>query len=297
MSLTQRLGKLGCFEIGSYKGSKMNKDIQNKKEKLISIIEKYDNLIVAFSGGVDSTFLLGVAREVLKDNVVAVTARSPVHPERETEFTKKFAKSSGIKHIMMQSREMSQENFVANTKDKCYLCKKLLAEDLLKLASEMGIKHVAHGANMDDMDDFRPGLKAAREMGIEAPLVDASLTKKDIRFLSKEMDLVTWDKPSMACLASRIPYGTPITDEALNKIDRAEQFILGLGFISCRVRYHKEVARIEVSPEDFKKTFDDKIRTVIINKLKDIGFLYISLDMEGYIQGSMNRSLAFRHPG
>ena len=279
------------------KRGKMNIDIQKKKEKLILILEKYNSLIVAFSGGVDSTFLLGVAREVLKDNVVAVTARSPVHPERETKFTKKFAKSLGIKHIMMQSREMSQEDFVANTKDKCYLCKKLLAEDLLKLASEMGIKHVAHGANMDDMDDFRPGLKAAREMGIEAPLIDASLTKKDIRFLSKEMDLVTWDKPSMACLASRIPYGTSITNEALNKIDRAEQFILSLGFVSCRVRYHNEVARIEVSPGEFERLIDDKTRTAIIGKFKDIGFLYISMDLEGYLQGSMNRSFSFRHPG
>jgi len=273
----------------------MNKENLNKKEELISMLKKYNNLIVAFSGGVDSTFLLQVANEVIEGNVVAVTARSSVHPERETEFTKKFAKSLGIKHIIIQSREMSRPDFVANTKDRCYVCKKLLAEDLLKLASEMGIKYVAHGANMDDMDDFRPGLKAAREMGIEAPLVDACMTKKDIRFLSKEMDLVTWDKPSMACLASRIPYGTPITDEALNKIDRAEQFVLSLGFISCRVRYHNEVARIEVSPGDFERLFDDKIRIAIISKFKDIGFLYISMDLEGYIQGSMNRSFSLEN--
>jgi len=271
----------------------MNRTTQNKKDKLISIIEKYDNLIVAFSGGVDSTFLLKFAHAILKENVVAVTAQSPIHPERETEFTKKFAKNLGIKHITMQSREMSRPDFVANTRDRCYICKKLLAEDLLKLASEMGIKYVAHGANMDDMDDFRPGLKAARETGIEAPLVDACLTKKDIRFLSKEMNLVTWDKPSMACLASRIPYGTPINDEALNKIDRAEQFVLSLGFISCRVRYHNEVARIEVSPGDFKRLFEDKTRMAIISKFKDIGFLYISMDLEGYVQGSMNRSISF----
>ena len=268
----------------------MNKEELNKKEELISMLKKYNNLIVAFSGGVDSTFILQLANEVIEGNVVAVTAQSPIHPERETEFTKKFAKSLGIKHIIMQSREMSRPDFVANTKGRCYVCKKLLAEDLLKLASKTGIKHIAHGANMDDLDDFRPGLKAAREMSIEAPLVDACLTKKDIRFLSKEMDLVTWDKPSMACLASRIPYGTPITDEALNKIDRAEQFVLSLGFISCRVRYHNEVARIEVSPGDFKRLFNDKTRMAIISKFKDIGFLYISMDLEGYIQGSMNRS-------
>ena len=268
----------------------MNKNPQNKKEKLISIIEKCDNLIVAFSGGVDSTFLLHVANEVIEGNVVAVTAQSPLHPERETEFTKKFAKRLNIKHIIMQSREMIWADFVANTKDRCYVCKKMLAEDLLKIASDMGIKHVAHGANMDDLDDFRPGLRAAREMSIEAPLVDAGMTKKDIRFLSKEMDLVTWDKPSMACLASRIPYGTLITDEALDRIDRAEQFVLSLGFIDCRVRYHGEIARIEVNPEDFERLIDEKTRMAIISKFKKIGFLYISLDMEGYIQGSMNRS-------
>ncbi|RLG30080.1 ATP-dependent sacrificial sulfur transferase LarE [Methanosarcinales archaeon] len=275
----------------------MNRTTQNKKDKLISIIDKYDNLIVAFSGGVDSTFLLKVAREVLKDNVVAVTARSPVHPERETGFTKKFAKSLRIKHIMMQSREMKSSDFVVNTKERCYICKKMLAQDLLKLASEIGINNIAHGANVDDLHDYRPGIKAAEEMGIIAPLVDADMTKKDIRILSKKMSLDTWNKPSMACLASRIPYGTPITDKALNMIDLAEQFVLGLGFISCRVRYHNDLARIEVSPGDFKKIFDEKTRLAIINKFKDIGFLYISMDMEGYIQGSMNRSLAFRHLG
>ena len=271
----------------------MNRDTQNKKEKLISIIEKYDNLIVAFSGGVDSTFLLKIAHENLKGNVVAVTARSSVHPERETKFATEFAKSLGIKHVMMQSREMSWPEFVANTKERCYICKKMLAQDLLKLASEMGVSNIAHGANMDDMDDYRPGFKAAEEMGIIAPLVDAGMTKKDIRMLSKKMGLDTWDKPSMACLASRIPYGTPITDEALNKIDRAEQLVLSLGFISCRVRYHNEVARIEVSPGDFKRLFDDKTRMAIISKFKDIGFLYISMDLEGYVQGSMNRSISF----
>ncbi|MDY6790108.1 MAG: ATP-dependent sacrificial sulfur transferase LarE [Thermodesulfobacteriota bacterium] len=268
----------------------MNKDIQNKKQKLISIIERYDHLMVAFSGGVDSTFLLETASKVLHKNVIAVTAQSPIHPERETEFTKKFAKRLGIKHIMMQSREMKLPEFVVNNEDRCYVCKKLLAEGLLKLAAEMGIQYVAHGANVDDLDDFRPGFKAAVEMGIIAPLLDAKMTKKDIRRLSQEMGLAVWNKPSMACLASRIPYGIPISGEALDKIDRAERFILSLGFISCRVRYHNEVARIEVSPGDFKKLIDDKTRTAIINNLKDLGFLYISMDLEGYISGSLNRS-------
>ena len=285
--------KYGHFFLS--KRGKMNIDIQKKKEKLILILEKYNSLIVAFSGGVDSTFLLCMANKVIQGNVIAVTAHSSIHPEREIEFTKKLTKSLGIKHLMIRSKEMSLPDFVANTKEKCYLCKKLLAQDLLKLGSEMGVSHIAHGANLDDLDDYRPGFKAAEEMGMIAPLLDAKMTKNDIRMLSKEMGLETWNKPSMACLASRIPYGVPIIDEALNKIDRAEEFILSLGFASCRVRYHNEVARIEVSPEDFKKTFDDKIRTAIISKLKEIGFLYISLDLEGYIQGSMNRSFSLRN--
>jgi len=268
----------------------MNKDTQYKKEKLISILEKYDDLIVAFSGGVDSTFLLYMANKMVQGTVIAVTVHSPIHPEKEIEFTKKFTKSLGIKHIMMRSREMSLPDFVANTKERCYICKKLLAEDLLKLASEIKISNIAHGANLDDLDDYRPGFKAAVEMGMIAPLLDAKMTKKDIRILSKSMGLDTWNKPSMACLASRIPYGMTISDEALNKIDQAEQFILSLGFTSCRVRYHNEIARIEVNPEDFKKLFDDKTKIAIISKLKDIGFLYISIDLEGYIQGSLNRS-------
>ena len=268
----------------------MNREILNKKEKLISNLKKFSNLIVAFSGGVDSTFLLQTTNKVIQGNVIAATAQSPIHPERETEFTKKFTKSLGIKHIIMKSREMSRPDFTANTKERCYICKKMFAQDLLKLASEMGVSNIAHGANMDDLDDYRPGFKAAEEMGIIAPMVDAGMTKKDIRMLSNKIGLDTWNKPSMACLASRIPYGTPITDEALKKIDRAEQFVLSLGFLSCRVRYHNEIARIEVSLGDFKRLLDDKTRKAIISKFKEIGFLYISMDLEGYIQGSMNRS-------
>ncbi|MBT8351029.1 MAG: ATP-dependent sacrificial sulfur transferase LarE [Deltaproteobacteria bacterium] len=270
----------------------MNTDTQNKKQKLISILKKYDHLIVAFSGGVDSTFLLYMANKVIQGNVIAATAHSSIHPKREIKFTKKLAKSIGVKHLVIPSREMNLPDFVENTKEKCYLCKKSLAQDLLKMGSEMGVSHIAHGANLDDLDDYRPGFKAAVEMGMIAPLLDAKMTKKDIRMLSKEVGLETWDKPSMACLASRIPYGVPIIDEALNKVDQAEEFIRSLGFISCRVRYHHEVARIEVNPKDFKKVFDDKIRIAIINRFKEIGFSYISVDLEGYIQGSMNRSIS-----
>ena len=275
----------------------MNRDIQNKKEKLISILKKYDDLVVAFSGGVDSTFLLYMANKVVKGKVIAVTAHSSIHSESEIEFAQKLAKRLNIKHLMIRSREMNLPDFVANTKEKCYFCKKMLAQDLNKLASELGVTHIAHGANLDDLDDYRPGFKAAVEMGMIAPLLDAKMTKNDIRLLSKEMGLETWNKPSMACLASRIPYGVPIIDETLNKIDRAERFIINLGFNTCRVRYHHEVARIELDPKDFNKIFDDKIRIAIINKFKEIGFSYLSIDLEGYVQGSMNRSLSLNNKG
>ena len=190
--------------------------------------------------------------------------------------------------MVIQSREMSRPDFKANTKDRCYICKRYLFEDLLKIAFNMGIEHVAHGANVDDLEDFRPGFAAAEEMGIKAPLVDAGLTKDDIRSLSKQMNLKTWNKPPMACLASRIPYGTPITDRDLKMVEQAEQVILGLGFTACRVRLHSNVARIEVDPGEIEKMLDKGIRSAIIGKLREIEFSHAAVDMEGYRQGSMN---------
>ena len=265
-----------------------NISLKEKRNRLISILKNYDSLLVAFSGGVDSTFLLTVSHVVLKDNVAAATAVSPVHSLREKEIATAYAKSLEIKHVMLQTEEMNLPDFTANRKDRCYICKKNLFKELLRMASNMGMKYVAHGANMDDLKDFRPGFRAAGEMEIVAPLIEAGLAKKDIRLLSKEMNLKTWDKPPMACLATRIPYGIPITQEALGIIEQAENVILTLGFRNCRVRYHDEVARIELDPLDFEKIFNEKIKAVIIKKFKDLGFFHISIDLEGYRQGSMN---------
>jgi uncharacterized protein len=270
----------------------METAINQKKEHLLSIIKEYGSLLVAFSGGVDSTFLLAVARQVLKDNLVAVTSKSPVHPLREHQTATDFAKNLGVDHRIIQSREMSRPDFLMNNKDRCYICKKYLFEDLLKIARDKGIEYVAHGANIDDLQDFRPGFAAADEMGIKAPLVDAGLTKDDIRALSKEMNLATWNKPSMACLATRIPYGTPITKKALNIVEQAEYIILDLGFTACRVRLHGTTARIEVDSGEIEKMLDPGNRSAIIEKLKEIGFSHISVDLEGYRQGSMNLNLA-----
>ncbi|MBU0986353.1 MAG: ATP-dependent sacrificial sulfur transferase LarE, partial [Proteobacteria bacterium] len=226
-------------------------NLKEKRNRLVTTLKKFDALMIAFSGGVDSTFLLACAREILQDNLVAVTAQSALQPQREKAASVALAKHLGVRHIVVQTREMYHHDFVANTTDRCYICKKYLFADLLKLASEMGILHLAHGANKDDLKDFRPGFIAALEMGIHAPLIDAGLTKADIRLLSKEMKLETWNKPPMACLATRIPYGTPITVESLAMIEKAEDYILSLGVKSCRVRIHEKTARIELDPAEF----------------------------------------------
>jgi len=270
---------------------KMNNDLKTKRGHLISILKDYGSLLVAYSGGVDSTFLLAMAHEALKKNLVALTAKSPLHPLRENQEAKAFAQKLGIIHLFFKSREMSRSEFTANTRERCYLCKKYLFKDLLEIARDKNIKYVAHGANIDDLKDFRPGYDAAREMNIMAPMVDAGLTKKDIRMLSKQMNLKTWNKPPMSCLATRIPYGTQITIEKLKMIERAEQVILDLFVTSCRVRVHDKAARIEVNPGDIEKIMDQGNRSTIVAKLRKIGFSYVAVDLEGYGPGRMNRDI------
>ena len=265
--------------------------LNNKKKRLTLILKGFDSLMVAFSGGVDSAFLLAVAHEVLKKNVVAVTAVSEIHPPREKKKAMEFVKNYGIKHIMLQSKEMSLPAFLANRKDRCYVCKKNLFEKLIKIASNIGIKYIAHGANTDDLEDFRPGHTAAQEMGVLAPMIDAGLTKDDIRLLSKEMNLETWNKPALACLATRIPYETPITVKALEMVDQAEDALISLGFNACRVRKHENMARIEVNPKEIETISDKKIRETIVRKFRKIGFSHVTVDLEGYIQGNMNRAI------
>ena len=262
-----------------------------KRDRLISILKGYGSLLVAYSGGVDSSFLLAVAHEALKNNLLAVTAASPLHPEWETREAADFANILGVEHMIIQSRIMHRADFKSNTKERCYLCKKYLIEELLKISNYRNIQYVAHGANVDDLSDYRPGFAAAQEMGIKAPMVDAGLTKNDIRRLSKQMNLSTWNKPQMACLASRIPYGTAITEKDLKMVTQAEQVMYGLGVTGCRVRIHGKVARIEVDAGDIERILDPKTRSVIIEKLRKIGFSHVAVDLEGYQSGSMNRDL------
>ena len=265
--------------------------LEQKKNRLETLLKQYGALLVAFSGGVDSTFLLAVAHGLLKQNVLAVTAASPVHPSRETADAIAIAKDLGVEHIVVQAGEMNLPDFTANTKDRCYVCKKNILEDLLRIAEKRGIRHVAHGANVDDGSDYRPGARAAMEMGIVAPLNEAGLTKDEIRRLSKEMNLDTWNKPAMACLATRIPYGTEITAGALKMVEQAEDLMLKLGFGACRVRVHGGVARIEVRPENIERIADPSVRGQIVREFREIGFAHIAVDLEGYVQGSMNRTI------
>ncbi len=267
----------------------MNKNTLEKKEKLISIIKGYGSLLVAFSGGVDSSFLLMIAHKVLKKNLVAVIGTSAVHPEREKTAALKFAGNLSVELITLKTREMDDQRFLANTKDRCYICKKNLFTDLWQIASEREIRHISHGANMDDLNDFRPGFKAADEMDVKAPLIDAGLTKDDIRKLSKQMKLATWNKPSMACLATRIPCGQAIKESDLKMVESAEQVITDLGFKLCRVRLCGDTGRIEIDPEKIEKIMAKDVRRLIIKRLKKIGFSHISIDIQGYRQGSMNR--------
>ena len=265
--------------------------IIQKKEALIQKIKGLDSLLVAFSGGVDSTFLLALAHQVLGERVAAATARSVIHPSHELEGALEFTRDSGIQHIVFRSDEAGISGFVSNGPDRCYHCKKALFQRLLEIAKERGIKHVAHAANMDDLDDYRPGFKAAEEAGIIAPLVDARLNKKQIRLLSKEMGLFTWDKPAMACLATRIPYGDPINEKKLMMVEEAEAFLLDYGFKECRVRHHGTMARIEVVSSEIEKMSRAGLRKKVVDKFREIGFLHIAVDLEGYVSGSMNRDL------
>ena len=266
-------------------------DAASKKENLIHYLEKLDSLLVAFSGGVDSTFLLALSHQTLMDKVVAVTESSTTYPSREREEAIKFTKDRGIEHIVFQADETSIAEFVSNAPDRCYHCKKSLSKNLLNIAKQKRISHVAYAANLDDLSDYRPGMDAAREMGIIAPLVDAHLSKEEIRFLSKEMGLPTWDKPAMACLASRIPYGEPITTKKLKMVEEAEDFLADQGFRQYRVRHHGSVARIEVAGSEIKKITGPELRKNIVEKFRQIGFYHIAVDLEGYFSGSMNRVL------
>ena len=263
-----------------------------KKRALVEALGGIDSLLVAYSGGVDSTFLVAVAHEVLGAGVLAVTATAPFYPSVETREAVEFTRQRGIEQLVIPSEAGELPEFRANPPDRCYHCKTYLFKKLKVIAEHRGIRHIAHAANADDGRDYRPGSKAAEEAGVLSPLVDAGLDKEEIRFLSREMGLPAWNKPAMACLASRIPYGDPITAEKLTMIDEAEAFLASKGFRQLRVRCHGSLARIELEEKDFPKIMEEPLRKMIVAKLRALGFLYVSLDLEGYATGRLNRSIS-----
>jgi uncharacterized protein len=252
-------------------------------------------VVVAYSGGTDSTLLLKVAHDELGENAMAVTAVSPSTSSDELESATSMAREMGAQHVVIATDELDNPNYVANSPERCYHCKHLRFDRLLELAREKGFTHVADGSNTDDLGDHRPGMRASRELGVRSPLIEAGLAKADIRALSRHLGLSTWSKPSAACLASRIPYGTPITPERLKQIDEAEQFLHGLGISQVRVRLHGDVARIEVEPDCLPLLLDN--RSAIVRQLRGLGFSYVTADLEGYRAGSMNETLADENPG
>ena len=266
-------------------------NLSNKYACLQDYLKSLNSMAVAFSGGVDSTFLLKVAHNVLGENVIAVTARSESFPKRELNEAVAFTKANGIEHIIIDSEELDIEGFSHNPENRCYLCKTELFSKIKGIATEMKLENVAEGSNTDDDGDYRPGLLAVSELGIKSPLRFAKLSKDEIRHFSKDMGLPTWNKQSFACLSSRFPYGETITPDRLQMIDQAEQYLLDLGLHQVRVRYHGNLARIETDEKGFITLLNKDIRDKIHTKFKDIGFTYISLDLKGYRTGSMNKTL------
>lgn len=267
-----------------------------KYEKLKEDLIKYKGVSVAFSSGVDSTFLLYAAHDALGANALAITAESNSFPKRESMEARDYCKELGVKQLICHPEELQIEEFVNNPVNRCYICKKEIFTQIIKLAKEYNTGIVVEGSNLDDNGDYRPGHQAIKELGVKSPLRDCGFTKAEIRELSNYFNIPTWDKPSYACLASRFPYGEKITAEKLDMVDKAEQYIMDLGFRQVRVRIHDKIARIELLAEDMDRFIDVKIREGVYEEFKKIGFEYTSLDLKGYRTGSLNENLNIIRP-
>lgn len=267
------------------------KNLDIKLERLRSLLKELGGVVIGYSGGCDSTLLAAVARDILGDRAVCVLASSETYPRSEVEEAVETADRLGIPVVRIDTDELQNEAFAANTPDHCYFCKKELFGRLMEIGRSHGIPWVADGSNLDDLDDYRPGSRAAREFGVRSPFSEAGFRKQEIRELSRRLGLPTWDKPAFACLASRIPYGTRIEPAILRRLDEAERFLKDLGFRQVRVRHHGDIARIEVEPQEIGRLAEPEIRRQVSDKFRALHYLYTTLDLNGYRTGSMNAVL------
>ena len=264
---------------------------QEKYDRLKEAITQAGSVAVAFSGGVDSTFLLKVCADLLGDRALAVTARSETFPARELKEARSLAAQIGVAHLIIDSEELGVPNFSDNPPHRCFLCKNELFSKINEIANLYGINWVCDGSNADDPDDYRPGRIAAQRLGIHSPLEEAGLTKKEIRSLSKMLGLPTWDKPSFACLSSRFPYHTKITRQALRQVEKAENYLWELGMRVFRVRHHDTIARMELGEKEIRLLWERNLGSQIVQYFKSLGYIYVAVDLEGYRTGSMNETL------
>lgn len=270
---------------------KGREDYFDKMDDLTRILASLGSVAVAFSGGVDSTFLLKVAHDLLGDQVLAVTAAADTFPGREQTEAEEFCKKEGIRQVVFEFRALEMEQFRQNPPDRCYICKKRLLSKVADIAKENQMAFVVEGSNLDDNQDYRPGHRAVAELGIQSPLREAHFSKSEIRLCSKELGLFTWQKPSFACLATRFVYGETITAEKLAMVGAAEQLLLDLGFTQVRVRMHQMMARIEVFPAEMVRLVEEPLRSHVEEELRKLGFSYVTIDLAGYSSGSMNRTM------